>query len=377
MFIRLSGCFCFVPRSSVSEIKGEKYDPNETYSYDYSGESFYYALAERALKSEKEMFDFLKKLCEIAGVKKFSCRQENLKHMALEQLLTAYRSALWILKLEASKDKLINWESAGMEDAVKNSDVIHCAAYMKHVSRFGDAGISQIPDTYIEKLWQMFAEKNFADDTAVIVLLKASSKKNEKLYYDFLEQLKKCGKLSEICQKDNSVLSLLISKIPSDLNYFTLLKRLFSNDEEIGLPLKEKIFENVKELFKVCQNLENKCELYDSYANFGSFGEQWKEFVCSETSIVDVSGGFNSISELKTKRQSSAYLAIYVNKWFDSTLYKLREYQIQSVDNIVVGREDVAELCDLSSQILKGVIPFVTFMSFLALCKANQHLKNY
>ena len=137
-------------------------------NYDYPQDSFYYALAEKAQQSLESMNDFLNKLCEMRGVEKFPCcrQQENLRHLALNDLLSTYRG--YIPKLDIERHTkihiLMNWSY--YQTLIKRYESKpENVAYKEYITNLVECGgKDQIPDdTEIRKFWIEFKVENFSD----------------------------------------------------------------------------------------------------------------------------------------------------------------------------------------------------------------------
>ena len=163
--------FCFISSTNAqSNIDCEVFDFHSKYD-DFNTASFYYSMAGEVQKSPEALYDFLKEICTVAGVDKFSCRQSNTRHLAFNALLEAYEKSVPVRTIKNS-EQLVTWNK--YSDIINyhfpNTSQVYLKEYISHLVKFDGKG--QIPsDEHLFGFWQQLKETGFDNPKDAIFII--------------------------------------------------------------------------------------------------------------------------------------------------------------------------------------------------------------
>lgn len=320
--------FCFISSSNAQYgVNCELFDFDSNYN-DFDISSFYYSLAGEAQSSLDTMHDFLQGLCSVAGVEKFSCRQPNTRHLALNGLLKAYGKSVpirTILNAESliTWDKYINIINTHFANA---NDNIYLKEYVGHLAKFG--GKEQIPDDeHLKGFWNAL-NPNHADNAKNVLFLLDECRSNETLI-SFLENIIDNSEIL-LCFSvyDESPFKRIVECISNPENglYYLekctgLMKRASASDLPIYSDIIADITDNAITLFSVTRS---KRKWLDIMINSGLWDETWLQRLVYNNTLV-----YSNAEWIKTQKGyldvSQIYDMIVWKKLFDTSYEKLSE----------------------------------------------------
>lgn len=218
--------FCFISRSdAAANMKCDIFDIRERFS-DYPEDSFYYALAGRVQESQESMYEFLESMCREAGTDKFSCRQKNLRHLALRALLKTYKH-YYLKRTIAGFDGLMSWNdyvsiiSASEDDSSNNN--YYYKEYLDNLVRFNGHG--QIPDDNIVSGFRNILKKDDPNYTDATVFLLCEYKNENNFRVVLSEVINDKDIFSRLIKTENNRISAYLNKIPDKTEGIEALKK--------------------------------------------------------------------------------------------------------------------------------------------------------
>ena len=374
--------FCFISRKDAQNpenIDCPVFDWKYSYE-DYPEDSFYYALAERAQQSLDSVKDFLDKLCKIRGVEKFPCRrqQENVRHLALNDLLSTYRG--YVLRLKIARDTanhlLMTWDSYKtlVLEYKEKTGIVFYREYISNLVECG--GRNQIPgDTELLEFWKLLKAENFRDVRAVIFLL--GECKSEDTFFSLLKDvIDREDILSELTKNDNSVLSEMIkniSKSEKSIVYLEKITDFFSTATDCAAEcfkkIIDRIFDNAKILYQNFKSDEDRQKWLDVMEDSGLFGiKSLENFICEN---ISVSENIEAVNAEKNKlNPQKRYDVLKGKKMFFECLRKCRQlFEADKNENNIRNKETVNAWKNICGELEKFVSDEQKSNDFSAFCK--------
>ncbi len=344
--------FCFISRKDARKsgnVDCPVFDWECSYE-DYPRDSFYYALAEKAQQSLDSMNVFLGKLCKMRGVEKFPCRrQENVRHLALNDLLNTYKGYIPRRKIERDTDNriLMSWESyqklvAQYEEKPEN---VFYREYIDNLAECG--GRNQIPgDAVLLGFWKQLETENFRDAEAVVFLL--GEYKSEDTFFSLLNDvIDREDILSELIKDENAVLAKMIKNISKNENGMDCLGTIagffgkVNHTGECFGKIISDIFGSAKILYQNFQSEEDRRKWLAVMNQSGLFDEKsLKDFVGGSIAVSDDISAVNA--EKSRLDPQKDYDVIKGKKMFSECLRKCRRlFETDKSENNIKNKETV------------------------------------
>ena len=377
--------FCFISRKdsqNPENIDCPIFDWEFDYN-DYPEDNFYYALAEKAQQSLSSVKDFLDKLCVMRGVEKIPCRrqQENVRHLALNDLLSTYRGYVPRLKIARYTESrlLMTWDSyqTFVLEYKEKTGIVFYREYIHNLVECG--GRNQIPgDTELQEFWKLLKVENFRDVKAVIFLL--GECKSEDIFFSLLKDvLDREDILSELTEDENAVLSEMIKNISESENGIVYLKKITDSFRTIAncagecfQKIKDRIFSQAKTLYQNSESDEDRQERLDVMQNAGLFDKKLLEDFIYED--IAVSDDIETADTEKNKlNPQKNYDVIKGKKMFSEYFRKCRQlFEEDKKETDIRNKETVNSWKNICSKLEKFVSDEQKSNEFGAFCKEEE-----
>ena len=345
----LKNSFCFVEENNAVIHEGcETYDWSG--KYNYSEDSFYFVLAREAQKSVEDMQKFLAELCEMNGGKKFSARQLNLRHLALNDMLRVYREsiprrAIW------ETTHLITWGSY----IKQYGENVFYPEYISNLSKYN--GYGQISDdNAVIGFWNVLKEEDFRKTDETVFLLNDCS---DTLFITLLKDvIDREEIMSALVRSENIIMFQRMWHIFSvdELKEWTeLFGSVSDREEETYSDIFKQLVANAEMLYNKLDSLEEKRQWFIVMKDSGLYSpEQLLEvFVWNNSPVGNDAISLRNHKNILDFRYDYDKIILKKISYVSAEKCKALFNDIENNNNIRNNKEDVQKLMSLCEEIEK------------------------